>query len=302
MTRPSQGRVLGDGSRLPAAGGLWGVHGLRMGCLLALLWALPAPVRAAVGLDLRIPEAETYVLGDAIPLYWRFSNGSTQALGFMWEGCCRLNGRLEVRTASGEVPVAPPGQALAHMFAKADRLEPGVPKDYDTRVGDWVRLPGTGTYRLKGTYRGVLPSQYPQVQRGLALWRDAADSPELELRVLAVADYLSQREERVRRRGLRLTLEGPARVSPLAPTRCRVTFENTSGSAQSVSWPDGVALWVVDGRGERVAPAAVVGGPVETLDVPAGGRVERAFVVESDRFEGETFGEHTWFVDLAAGG
>ncbi|MBL9126422.1 MAG: hypothetical protein JNL97_02185, partial [Verrucomicrobiales bacterium] len=121
-----------------------------------------AAATAAVSLTLHVPEAETWVLGDAIPLNWRFRNDSKQPLGFMWEGCCRLNGRLEVARVDRGVPedlgTVPPGQALAHMFAKADRLEPDLAKDYDTRVGDWVALPGTGRYRLRGTYRGVLPT------------------------------------------------------------------------------------------------------------------------------------------------
>src|SRR5688572_8948786 len=49
----------------------------------------------AVQASLHIPPAETYVIGDTIPLFWRFENKSNVPLAFMWEGCCRLNGRLD---------------------------------------------------------------------------------------------------------------------------------------------------------------------------------------------------------------
>src|SRR5690606_1313859 len=124
---------------------------------------------------------------------WKFTNRSGTPLGFMWEGCCRLNGKLEVTTREGSIATTPQGTALAHMFARADRLDPGVPKEYETLVSDWVELPGTGTYALRGTYRGVLPTQVPQVPRGLGLWRDAATSEPVQLAVLSVGDYLAQR-------------------------------------------------------------------------------------------------------------
>lgn len=260
--------------------------------------------RAAVGLTLRIPEAQTWVLGDAIPLYWQFSNQSTQALGFMWEGCCRLNGQLSVSTmeSDGRLEMLPPGQALAHMFAKADRLEPGIAKEYDTRVSDWILLPGTGHYRLQGTYRGVLPTQFPQVQRGLPLWREAALSPAVELSVLSVADYLAQREERERRRGWKMTLTGPNRLSPLTPASFRVRLEPLGASATRLKWPDDAALWVVDAQGQRRAPMAVIPTVAANQDLPASGGVDVAFAIAPDRFEGEPLGDYSVFVDLAEGG
>ncbi len=269
------------------------------GLMLALAFvAWGRPAAAQVQLDLRIPAAETHVLGDPIPLMWRFSNQSTQALGFMWEGCCRLNGRLEVLALDRPLPIAPPGQALAHMFARADRLDPGTPKEYDTKVSDWVRLPGTGTYEFRGTYRGVLPTQFPQVQRGLALWRAAAVSAPVELRVLGVDDYLGQREERSLRRKLKVSISGPGALPPLGSATFRVTFENTAAQPRSLQWPDAASLWILDASGERVAPAAVLTGATTTLNVAPGGRTEVEFTLGTDRLEGEPLGDYRLFVDL----
>jgi hypothetical protein len=271
--------------------------------LASLVWISLVPARAAVALELRVPSAETWVLGDAIPLYWRFSNQSTQPLGFMWEGCCRLNGRLDVSAVatSGALETAPVGQALAHMFAKADRLEPGIAKEYDTKVGDWVSLPGTGRYRLQGTYRGVLPTQFPQVQRGLSLWRDAATSPPVELSVLSVADYLAQREERTRRGGRRVTLTGQHRVSPLEPARFVVRVENLGTTERRWVWPDDAAFWVVDGKGRRGAPMAVITGSTTNRVLAPGTAVDLSFAIAPDRWESEPLGDYTVFVDLGEG-
>jgi len=259
---------------------------------------------ASVSLSLRIPEAETWVLGDTIPLYWRFENGSPRAMGFMWEGCCRLNGKLEILQVDRAVPLEtfPPGQALAHMFAKADRLEPGVGREYDTKLSDWVGLPGTGRYRLRGTYRGVLPTQVPQVPKGLELWRDAATSEPVEVSVLSVGDYLAQREHRTRQRGVRVTISGAARISPSEATSWTVTFENPTPNSRAWSWPDRVALWVVDAKGHRVAPAAVIAGRPETGVLGAGETRSQRFSISPDRWEGVALGAYSVFVDLEQGG
>lgn len=265
-----------------------------------LLWGVRSVV-AQVGLELRIPDAETHVLGDVIPLHWRFSNTSAQPLGFLWEGCCRLNGRLEVRSIDRSLPMLPTGQALAHMFAKADRLEPGIPKEYETRVADWVNLPGTGVYELRGTYRGVLPTQSPQVPRGLALWRDAAESPPVRVRVLGVEDYLAQRTERSMRRGISLALQVPDALPPTGSVTLRLTASNATDRALSLFWPDSFTLWVLNRQGERSVPAAVIPGNTVPLSLPPGGAIEREFALGADRFEGEPFGDYRLFVDLSAG-
>ena len=143
------------------------------------IFVLSAP--ASVEVELQIPRAETHVLGDPIPLIWRFTNRSPEPLAFMWEGCCRLNGRLTV-TKEGEVlaPI-PSGQALAHMFAKAERLNPGVGRDFDTFLSDWVVLKETGAYSLQGRYVGF--SQLKAARR--ACGRGEATTPVIGLNVLS---------------------------------------------------------------------------------------------------------------------
>jgi hypothetical protein len=81
----------------------------------------------------------------------------------MWEGCCRLNGRLTVTAENQPIIPVPPVQALAHMFAKAERLEPGKPADFETRLSDWVQLRESGEYQLVGTlHRVFCPNRRPK--------------------------------------------------------------------------------------------------------------------------------------------
>lgn len=274
-----------------------------MGIAIGILGLLSCPgaLHARVQLQLRIPPAETYVLGDAIPLFWQFLNTGPAPMGFMWEGCCRVNGRLTVRRDGRDLAVYPPQMNLFHTFAKADRLDPGQPKEYDTRVGDWVVLPGTGTYELSGYYQGVLTNQFPIVPRGLALWRDAALSTPTTLSVLGVADYLAQRDERTHRRGLRITIDGPTDLPPLAPATFRVQLDNISDRPVSLTWPDDEALWILNEHDERVAPAAVLPGTATPLVLPAGGQSVHTFELTSDRFESEPLGNYRWFVDVRTG-
>ncbi|MBX3745197.1 MAG: hypothetical protein KF833_07785 [Verrucomicrobiae bacterium] len=280
-----------------------GIRTLALSSLLALLVLRPATAVAdAVHLQLRIPEAVTHVIGDPIPLLWRFENRGPDPLGFMWEGCCRLNGQLVARAAEGTLPATPPVQALAHMFARADRLDPGTPKEYDTLVSDWVVLRASGTYSLQGTYRGVLPTQSPIVPRGLGLWRDQAVSQPISLTVLDVPDYLAQRDAQAAARGIRLIARGPDRLHPLQPATLHLRFENTGPSPQSFLWPVDNALWVLNDRDERVAPMAVPLGSVSPVTLPPGGHTDFEFSLAADRFEDQPLGRYRWFIDLPAAG
>lgn len=263
---------------------------------------LPAePVTA----ELAIPEAEVHVIGDATPLLWRFRNSGEDPLAFMWEGCCRLNGRLNVTSAEGEaVELIPPGQALAHMFAKAERLNPGVVGEYETRVSDWVRLGRSGTYTLQGRYTGVLPTQQPQVPKGLALWRAAAETGPIAFTVLSVDDYLEQRTERAGKRGLDLRLTGDDVVAPPDPVRLTLNLRNGGARAQSVVWPDDFQFWLVDEAGQRVVNVPVyLEGMREEWTLVGGEELVHRIDLDPTRFfEGVPFGDYRMFVDLKAAG
>ena len=278
------------------------VYGRLGGVLLALVWPGLVQAAAQVEAELFIPPAETHVIGDPIPLYWRFKNVSTEPLAFMWEGCCRLNGRLTVTAVDKPVTMVPPGQALAHMFAKAERIEPGVPRDFDTFLSDWTRLNASGTYELRGRYTGVLPDQHPQVPRGLNLWRDAATTPPIQVRLTRVEDYLAQRADWIERRGLSPELSGPDALAPLEPATFRLHIRNTGSAEQVLQWPEAVDLWLIDAAGQRVRGAHTrVDDPYEEIRLAPGASQIRNIPIQPALLEGEPFGDYRVFVDLRPG-
>ncbi|HAV64094.1 MAG TPA: hypothetical protein DCY13_17225, partial [Verrucomicrobiales bacterium] len=190
--------------------------------LVILLWLAgglvtvgqPAKAEPHVEASLHVPPAEAYVLGDEVPLLWRFTNRSSDPLAMLWEGCCRLNGKLDVRAADESLEVLPPGASTFHTYSKAETLPPDQTVEFQSRLADWVSLPRGGEFELAGRYTGVLPIQTPQVPDGVALWRGTATAAPTQIQLLDVADYLAQRPGREQRRQLALRLPPPAGGAP----------------------------------------------------------------------------------------
>lgn len=273
-------------------------------CIAGLALALALSARAAdpaVGVSLRFPEAETWVLGDDIPLFWHFENRSATPLAFMWEACCRQNGRMAVTADGAPLDTVPPVTAVAHMFARAETLPPGEVREFETKLSDWAVLPGTGRYTLAGTYTGVTTNQQPVVPRNLPVWRGTTATPPVEVALLGVEDYLRQRETRAAKRGLELKLDGPPALTPLGTNTWRLEVRNRAAQPRTLVWPEQFQPWVIDAAGRRLARAAVFDAPQETFDLAPGGTWSREFSFAADRFEREPLGDHRLFVDLAAG-
>ncbi len=303
------------------------------------LFAQPVPPASAatnqsVRVEISIPPAQTFVIGDPTPLVWRFTNLSTQALAFMWEGCCRNNGKVEMKRQGppppargivlahngpgpgiyspkcehckqtrklGELTVESTvaGPAQAHQFARAVRLAPGATQEFSTRLADWVKAEFTGDYKIRAHYLGVQPKQRPQMPRGVALWNGRTSSTELDLSVLSVTDYLAERPARAATRKLGLELSGPARLVPFheAPLKLRLT--NSGTTEQRLDWPACLDLWLVATNGTRVVPLSEPSlGATESLVIPAGGSVEREIPFGHELLVGEPFGSYQLFVDL----
>ncbi len=254
---------------------------------------------AEVAASIHVPPAEVYVLGDDIPLVWRFTNQSTNPLAMLWEGCCRLNGKLAVTAGGQVVDVLPPGASSFHTFSKAETLPPGKLMEFSSRLVDWVRLPMGGEFELGGRYTGVLPSQRPQIPTGLALWTGTATATPMKLAILSVDDYLAQRTARSRERGIELGLAGPDRLPPVAPVKFTATLRNLGDSAQSLDWPGTIQLWLVDERGWRLEKGLRhLPIPGEHLTIPPQGELKREFQLSSADLNGEPFGDLKMFLDL----
>jgi hypothetical protein len=268
-----------------------------------ILWLClnPPPAAASVQVQLVIPPAETHVIGDHTPLIWRFLNTGTGPVAFMWEGCCRLNGRLAVTAPGYSVTPVPPSQALAHLFAKAEILQPGQPSDFETRISDWVQLRESATYQLQGQYTGVLPEQRPQVPADLALWRDSAQTPPIPFTVLSPLEYLGERSQRSRQRQVQLELDGPDRLDPLDASPLRLTLRNTARTSQRIVWPHDLQLWILDPQGQRLGLLPLpVDGPYTELEIAPGAALQREISFDHTRLEAQPFASYRVFVDLQA--
>lgn len=296
--------------------------------------APPASTNEPIRVTIAIPPAQTHVIGDATPLVWRFTNVSTQALAFMWEGCCRNNGKVEMRRQGppppvtgivpshsgpgsgiyspkcdhckqtrklGEISVESTvaGPSLAHQFARAVRLAPGATQEFSTLLGDWVRLEFTGDYKVRGQYLGVHPKQRPTMPRGAGLWTGRTASPELDFSVLSVADYLAERAAREASRQVRLELAGPARIIPFQPAPLKLKLTNARRTELRLDWPACLDLWLVASNGVRVMPASEPQlDTAETLVIPSGGSVERTVALSHELLVGEPFSAYQVFTDL----
>ena len=299
--------------------------------------AAPASTNEPIRVTIAIPPAQTHVIGDPTPLIWRFTNTSTQMLAFMWEGCCRNNGKVEMKRQGPPPPAkvalahlgpgpgiyspkcdhckqtrkldeltvesTVAGPSLAHQFARAVRLAPGATQEFGTLLADWVKAEFTGDYKVRAHYLGVHPKQRPQMPRGVALWNGRTLTPELDLSLLSVADYLAERPARTAARQLSLQLAGPARLAPFEPQPLKLKLTNTSRSEQRLDWPACLDLWIVTTNGMRVLPLSEPSlGTPETLVIPSGGTVERAVPFSHDLMVGEPFGQYSVFMDLRESG
>lgn len=278
--------------------------------------ARPIPAtNEPVRVEISIPPAQTYVIGDATPLVWRFTNTSTQALAFMWEGCCRNNGKVEMKRHGPPPPVTgskqsrklteltveatPAGPSLAHQFARAVRLAPGGTQEFSTLLADWVRAEFSGDYQLRAQYLGVAPEQRPQMPRGATLWNGRTTTSALEISLLSVADYLAERPAREKARELRLELNGPAKLVPFSAATLKLRVTNLGTKEQSLDWPACLDLWLVAAEGARAVPFSEPQlGAAESLRIPAGSRVEREIPFSHELLMGELVGHYQAFVDL----
>ena len=266
--------------------------------LMALGLATPLVQAAQVELRLAIPEAPFHVIGDPVPLRWEFINRSDQQLAFMWEGCCRLNGRV---TASlGQVtlrsePATAAAQLTAHRFARAARLLPGKPTIFETNLGDWLNIDRSGEYKLTARYTGLLDNQQPQVPRNWQLWKDSATAEAIRATLLTPSDYIARHSQA----GLVLHLDGPDRLLPLQKTALELELSNTSGTAQTIHWPSDFALWFLDATGRRtpLSPTRIRTVP-EKIVFSKNQRLTNRIEIDSGVLESRALGRYQLFVDF----
>ncbi|MGB1789701.1 MAG: hypothetical protein ACPHP2_10115 [Limisphaerales bacterium] len=262
----------------------------------------PSPVQ----LRLNIPEAPFHVVGDPAPLNWKFINPGKQRLAFMWEGCCRLNGR--VSATLGDVtlqsePFSDPAQLMAHRFAQAARLYPGKSVQFETGISDWLEIRHSGTYQLSARYTGLLDNQRPNVTPGWQLWRQSAVSKPVETTLLTAPDYVAKRAELARETGLALGLTINRDWQPIEGTQLSLTLQNSGDKQRSIAWPSALGLWILDANARRVPLSLTqVKSAPEELSIKPGGMVKKIVPLDGGALESKPFGAYQIFIDFKTGG
>ena len=260
---------------------------------------MTAPLGKAAEVELRlaIPEAPFHVIGDPVPLRWEFVNRGDQRLAFMWEGCCRLNGRV---TASlGQLtlhsdPATSAAQLTAHRFARAARLLPGKPAIFETNLGDWLNIDRSGEYKLTARYTGLLDNQQPQVGRGWQLWKNSATAQPIHATLLTPSDYIARRNQAE----IALRLDGPDRLLLLNPTMLELKLLNLSETPKTIHWPSDFALWFLDATGGRspLAPTSIRAAS-EKLVLAKNQRLAKRIEIAPGAFDGQSLEQYRLFVD-----
>ena len=288
-----------------------------------------------VALELSIPTQKTYVIGDRIELDWNFTNRTTNALAFMWEGCCRVNGRVEMKRlgtpsvpkgrvrpshtgvgpgiySSGclhcrlakqrselEVKTAPQGPATAHMFAKAASLPATGQQSFNSFLANWVLLEESGDYQLTGNYLGVHPKQRPQMLRRGRLWTGITKSPAIDLSLLSVTDYLAEREARARVRGIEIGLFAPPHILPFRTNQLFIAFRNQGSQTASITFPGDIDIWIVNDKGVRLESSRyLIKEYGRQLVLTPQKPVIAKFALDHDIWAGRPFGNYKVFVEL----
>jgi hypothetical protein len=273
--------------------------------LLALGMAAPLGNAAEVELRLAIPEAPFHVIGDPVPLRWEFINRGDQRLAFMWEGCCRLNGRV---TASlGQLTLrsesaTSAAQLTAHRFARAARLLPGKSAVFETNLGDWLNIDRSGEYKLTAQYTGLLDNQRPNVTPGWQLWRQTAKSNPVDATLLTPTDYVAKRTTLSQQNGLLLGLTKTKKWNPIAGTQLELAFRNQANQALALAWPSAFGLCFLDDNGRRVplTPTQIKTSP-EELTIEPGGRHKRIVSIDGSALDSKPLGAYRVFIDYKTG-
>lgn len=263
-------------------------------------------------LSLSSPWPGVRVIGDALPLNWTFLNRSNQPIAFVWEGCCRQNGSLQILRNQQPVKPIEPTTALAHMFAKPEIVQPGQSATFDTRLSDWVVIKQEGQYEIKGTYTGVLPTQKPPLRLPISLWKDTATSSSVRMDLLTPTDYLKQRDSFTKSSGLLIQLdtrwarpknpktkEAPEQASNLDPIELAVRLTNKGTNTLNLTWPGDFQIWHTAPNGQRVAGIPTsLNTEHQKIALLPGGSFTNAFPPELYPLEGEPFGSYQIFIDL----
>ena len=268
---------------------------------MAISLAAPLGQEQQVELIISVPDTPFHVIGDPVPLHWKFVNHGDQRLAFMWEGCCRLNGRVTAslgQTTLHSEPVTSPAQLTAHRFARAARLLPDQPTVFETNLGDWLNIDHSGDYLLAARYTGLLDNQQPKLTPGWQLWGQSANSKPIEATLLTPPDYVAKRTKLSQESGLTLGFTKRKKWKPIDGMQFDLTFKNQSGEPMTLAWPSAFGLWILEANGRRVplTPTQIKTAPEELIIEP-GSLHKKTVSIDGGALNTRPFGAYRIFVD-----
>ena len=249
--------------------------------------ALPEPLHGdEIRVELVQPPAKFYVIGDAIPIEWRFTNTTDEPIGMFWEGCCFTYGEIAAEGPGGERPQrkrppmppnAPanwtpdPKTAQAwHAFPQVTRIEPHKGESFQTVLDNWIEVSKSGHYKLTASYTGA-PESALQRHEKIKLWNGKSVAKAVEMEVLTPDEYLAQKAVQ-RESSIQLSAITAKPVLKPTTSPMPVSFKIRNESKEPVEAK--CELWVLDENQKRIIPDAVIPGltrfSAESVTISAG--------------------------------
>ena len=244
----------------------------------------PAAVAAGGGefrVELLKPASAFYVVGEKIPMTWRFTNTTGEPLGLLWESCCLTYGEIVTESANGQFvprkrPPAPPlpagvslpadpKAALAwHALPQITEVAPGASVTFETALDDWVEIQKSGRYTLTAQYTGA-PGTALQRHSRIKLWNGKISAAPIAVDLLMPQDYLARKQDFALSAVLNAAPASRTILAPAnGPLKLNYLIRNNSDKPVTVSRE----LWILDDQGRRLHPAATRVND-EPLTIPA---------------------------------
>ena len=224
-------------------------------------------------LTVTVPSRPFYVIGEPIPIEWKFTNTTAEPLGMLWERCCLTYGGVSMMDEKGErlerkvpptPPDAPPGwtpdpkapQAF-HAFPPISQMEPHGSVTFTTVLDNWVELAHGGKFKVTARYTGAPTSALQQGEKG-KMWNGSAEAPAFELELLTPREYLAKRIG-LGEIGAQITSDSQV-LKPGEPLKLLLLASSIRQKFSKLSF----GIWILDPSGKRVTTErAIVQNEIE---------------------------------------
>ncbi len=224
-------------------------------------------------LTVTVPPRPFYVIGESIPIEWKFTNTTSEPMGMLWERCCLTYGGVSMVDEKGErlerkvpppPPDAPPGwtpdpKALQafHAFPPISQIAPHDSVTFTTVLDNWVELAHGGKFKVTARYAGAPASALQQGEK-VKMWNGSAEAPSFELELLTPREYVEKRGG-LGEIGAQVTPDSQV-LKPGEPLKFTLVASSIRQKYSKLSF----GVWILDPSGKRVtSERAVVENEIE---------------------------------------